>query len=293
MYQWGNYCFARSRRLIILCGVLLCLTPADLASRAPALAATPPVAPTAAPSPTSRLDSDEKPPNPVRRFFSWIIQGIRRPFKRRTQFPCRLPPMVSIQASNSTITLPCPHTNTAISSSNCPSGSQVTLLASATDPDNAQLLFTWSVTAGLLRGEGHRVTWDLTGVPLGTYTATVEVNDGNQLTAAASTTVAVSWCTDCERPPAACPVLSVSCPSDIERDKPITFEANVTVGEPEPKATITWSITAGKIISGQGTSKITVTASEPERRLLTATASLSGADPSCSTTTASCTINID
>ena len=292
VYQLGNKCLARSRRLIILCCALLCLTPADLPSRAPAFAATITVAPTPSPSPASRLDSDEKPPNPVRRFFSWIIQGVTRPFRRRAPFVCRLPPVVTIQASDSSINLPCPTTGTALSLSNCPSGSEVTLAASATGPENAQLLFTWSVTAGVIRGEGHRVTWDLSGVPLGVYTATVEVNDGHQHNAVSSTTVVVSICKECERPPVACPVLSVSCPDDVETDKPITFQANVTGVEPETKTTITWSITAGKIISGQGTSKITISASETERRGLTATASLTGADPSCSTSTASCTIKI-
>lgn len=292
VYQLGNKCFARSRRLIILCFVLLCLRPADFAPRAPTLAATNTHAPTVSPASACLPDSDEKQPNPVRRFFSWIVQGISRPFRRRSTFPCRLPPMVSISASSSSITLPCPPT-TATSASSCGSNSEVRLVASATDPGDTTLLFTWNVTAGVIRGEGNRVTWDLNGVPLGIYTATVQVNDGNQLTANASTTVAVSNCNECERPPVACPVLTVSCPNDLEVDKPITFQANVTGVEPETKTTITWSIAAGKIISGQGTSKITVSASETERRGLTATASLTGADPSCSTTTASCTIKID
>lgn len=137
--------------------------------------------------------------------------------------------------------------------------------------------------------KSHRIQF---GVPLGAYTATVEVNDGNQLTTVASTKVAVSNCKECERPPAVCPLLTVSCPDDVETHKPMTFQANVTGVDPETKTTITWSITAGKIISGQGTSKITVTASETERPGLTATASLDGADPSCSTTAASCTIKI-
>lgn len=292
-YQLGNICFARSRRLIILCCVLLCLTPADFASRAPTLAATTAVAPTVSPASACLPDGDEKQPNPVRRFFSWIIQGISRPFRKRPRLACSLPMMVTVQASNSSITLPCPQTNTAVSSSNCPSGSEVTLNAFATDPENAELLFTWSVTGGRLRGEGHRVTWDLSGLPEETYTATVEVNDGHQHISVASTSVTVARCKECERPPVACPVLTVSCPDDIETDKPITFEANITGGEPDAKTTITWTLTAGKIISGQGSAKITVSASATERRGLTATASLTaGADPSCSTTTASCTIQI-
>ena len=276
-----------SWRLIILCCAFVCLTPAVSPSRAPAFAATPSTASRCA---AFHPDTDEKPPNPVRRFFTWIIRGITRPFRRSPQFPCRLPPTVSISASNSSITLPCPQTT--LPAANCPTDSEVTLLASATDPENAQLLFTWSVTAGRIRGEGHRITWDLSGVGLGTYTATVEVNDGQQHAAAAATSVTVSQCSECEKPPAICPAITVSCPSDMEADKPITFVANVTGDKQETKTAIMWSLTAGKIISGQGTSKITISASETERRGLTATASLTGADPSCSTTIASCTINI-
>jgi hypothetical protein len=287
-------CKLRSGRLITLCCVLLSLTPADVASQsvsfriAAVTSATAPAAVLASPP-----DGDAERPNPVRRFFSWIIQGVTRPFRRRPQVACSLPPMAAISPSNSSITLPCPRTTTATLSANCPSVSQLELAASVTDPEGQPFLYAWSVTAGRILGEGRKVTWDLTGVPLGTYTATVEVSDGHQHTAVAATAVAVSRCADCESPPPICPSLSVSCPSELEPNKPIVFEANVTGGEPGAKANITWTLTSGKIISGQGTSKITVSASEAERRRsLTATASLEAADPSCSGT-ASCSINID
>lgn len=207
VWQWTNNCFAHWRRLIVLCSVLLSLTPADVAaqsfetnltltSRAPIVAATPLTTSTLA---ATHPDGEAERPNAVRRFFSWVIQGISRPFKRRPQVVCTLPPSVSIQSSNSTITKPCPDTKTATSTVNCPAGSEVTLTANATDPD-MKLLYTWFVSGGHIRGEGRTITWDLGGVPAGSYTATVEVNDGNQLTAAASTTVTVTSCTDCERP---------------------------------------------------------------------------------------------
>ena len=43
--------------------------------------------------------------------------------------------------------------------------------------------YTWSVTGGTLTGEGRAVSWNLSGVQPGTYTASVEVNDGNSHTA--------------------------------------------------------------------------------------------------------------
>ena len=311
-WQSSKTCIVRLPCLITLCCVLLSSTPVNNSAQSlsfPAattgavatdecatvttrtsIGAKPATATTVSPAPPPPPDGDETP-NPVRRFFSWIIQGVTRPFRRRAKIGCQLPPMVTISASNSSITLPCPRTTTT-GSANCPTGTEVTLSSYATDP-GYELFFTWSVTAGRIRGEGRKVTWDLSGVPVGTYTATIEAKDAHQHTVAAATTVAVSNCKECEAPPPMCPALSVSCPDDLEPNKPITFEAKVTGGEPETKATITWSVTAGKIISGQGTSKITVSASETERRRsITATASLDGVDPSCSGT-ASCTINID
>ena len=200
-WRSSKVCIARARCLITLWCVVLSFTPANGApdsSPFTAPAATHTTTTTISPAPAPAPDTDEKP-NPVRRFFSWVIQGVTKPFRRRPQIGCSLPPMVSISASTLSITLPCPTTTSSV---NCPSGSEVMLLASATDP-GSELLFTWSVTAGRLRGEGHRVTWDLSGVPAGTYTATVEVNAGNQLTATAATAVALSSCKDCERPPPA------------------------------------------------------------------------------------------
>jgi hypothetical protein len=166
----------------------------------------------------------------------------------------------------------------------------VTLVANATDPDNDQLLYTWSVTGGRLSGEGRQVTWDLTGVEDGTYTATVEVNDGNQHTANGSTTVTVRECDGCAPPPPPCPSVSVSCPTDVEVGQPITFTASVS-GEGGPW-TYNWSVSAGTITSGQGTSTITVATDGIGGATVTATVNLGGADPSCTGTTASCSTSV-
>jgi hypothetical protein len=166
------------------------------------------------------------------------------------------------------------------------------LVADATDPDSDQLLYTWSVTGGKLSGEGRQVTWDLIGVPNGTYTATVEVNDGNQHTATGSATVTVADCTGCVPPPPPCPTVSVSCPTDIEANQPITFTASVSGGAEGATFTYNWSVSAGTISSGQGTSTITVDTANLGGQSVTATVSIGGADPSCTGTTASCTTSI-
>jgi hypothetical protein len=136
------------------------------------------------------------------------------------------------------------------------------------------------------------VTWDLSGVANGSYTATVEVNDGNQHTASGSTTVTVADCSGCLPPPPPCPVVSVSCPSDVEPNAPITFTASVSSGAPGATYTYNWSVSAGTISSGQGTSTITVDTNGLGGQSVTATVSIGGADPSCTGTTASCTTSV-
>jgi hypothetical protein len=204
--------------------------------------------------------------------------------------PPNQPPTVSsVTPSISSVLRPCPP---GMSSTDCtPTGSEVTLVANATDPDSDQLLYTWSVTGGKLSGEGRQVTWDLTGVANGTYTASVEVNDGNQHTATGSATVTVADCPGCAKPPPPCPVVSVSCPSEVEAGQPITFTASVSGGE-GISPTYNWSVSAGTISGGQGTSTITVDTTGLGSQSVTATVSIGGADPSCTGTTASCTTGV-
>ncbi|MDQ3666030.1 MAG: PKD domain-containing protein [Acidobacteriota bacterium] len=201
--------------------------------------------------------------------------------------PPNQPPTVSVSASTSTINLPCPEGRT---SETCvPSATrEVQLTADARDPDNDTLLYTWSVTGGRISGEGRAVNWDLSDVNPGTYTATVEVNDGNQHTANASTTVSVAVC---ECPPPPCPTVAVSCPSEVEEGSPITFNASVTGGPSSMMPTYNWSVSAGTITNGQGTSSITVDTAGLGGSSVTATVEVGGVEPACGRT-ASCSASV-
>ena len=240
------------------------------------------------PAPTPQPSS--KRPNAVRRFFSWTLDQVTWPFRKQPQIGCSLPPSVSsITTSKSLITF-CPTAAAASSNLICSPEREVKLVANATD-DEAQFRFSWTVTGGSIRGEGREVTWDLSGLGEGNYTATVELNDGYQHTATGSTTVTIAPCSGCDAPPPPpCPTISVSCPDDLA-SKSITFEATVKGGDPEMKATYSWSITGGRIVSGQGTSKLTVDISDLGGRSMTATVSLGGADPACTIAQASCSIS--
>jgi len=204
--------------------------------------------------------------------------------------PPNQPPAVgSVTPSMASVLRPCPPPT---SSETCTAtGSEVTLVANATDPDNDQLLYTWSVTGGRLSGEGRQVTWDLTGVANGSYTATVEVNDGNQHTASGSTTVTVADCTGCVAPKPPCPSVTVSCPSEVEAGQPITFTASVSGETGGATTTFNWSVSAGTISSGQGTSTITVDTTGAGGQSVTATVNIGGLDPTCNAT-ASCTTGV-
>jgi hypothetical protein len=198
--------------------------------------------------------------------------------------PPNQPPTVSVSSSSATITLPCPP-GTSSATCTASASTSVDLTANATDPDNDTLLYTWSVTGGKLTGEARTVTWDLSTAQPGTYTATVDVNDGNGHTANGSTTVTIAVCTECVPP---CPTVSVSCPSDVDQGSPITYTASVSG---DMNVTYNWSVSAGTISGGQGTSSITVDTTGLGGQTVTATVELGGLDPSCSRT-ASCSTSI-
>jgi hypothetical protein len=138
------------------------------------------------------------------------LDRVTWPFRKQPQIICLLPPVISsITTSKSLITF-CPTARTAGSNLVCSPEREVKLVANASGEDDAQFQFTWTVTGGSLRGEGREVTWDLSGLAEGAYTATVELNDGNQHTASGSTTVTIALCSGCEAPPPLCPTVSRS-----------------------------------------------------------------------------------
>lgn len=204
---------------------------------------------------------------------------------RAPEFLPNQPPTVNLSASSATITLACPPGT--ISSSCTPSANQtVQLAANATDPDGDTLLYTYTTTGGRITGDGANVSWDLTGVQPGTYTTTVTVDDGCGCVAFSTTSVTVAGCTNCIPP---CPTVNISCPTDqLTAGTPATVSVNVSGGNPGASLTYNWSVSAGKITSGQGTPTITVYTTGLAGQSVTASVDLGGLDPSCQRN-ASCT----
>ncbi|HYE66712.1 MAG TPA: hypothetical protein VD966_14080, partial [Pyrinomonadaceae bacterium] len=207
---------------------------------------------------------------------------------RAPEFLPNQPPTVTLTAAEGTITLPCPP---GTSSATCtPSADQsVQLSAAATDPDGDTLLYTYTTTGGRITGEGPNVAWDLSGVQPGTYTATVEVDDGCGCVAFSSTTVTISECTNCVPP---CPTITVDCPTGIvDQGTPVTVTANVSGGAANLQPTYNWSVSAGTITSGQNTPSITIDTTGLAGQTVTATVEIGGLPPECQRT-ASCSFQI-
>lgn len=198
---------------------------------------------------------------------------------RTPEFLPNQPPTVTLSASSGTIVRPCPP-GTISTSGNCPTSdnSTVQLSANATDPDGDTLLYTYTTTGGRVTGDGANVSWDLSGVQPGTYTSTVEVDDGCGCYAFSSTTVTVTECGDCVPP---CPTIEISCPTDlVTAGTPATVSVNVSGGG-NYNATYNWTVSAGTISSGQGTPSITIDTTGLEGQNVTATVELGGLPPAC------------
>jgi hypothetical protein len=207
--------------------------------------------------------------------------------KREPSILPNQPPTASLAASTATVTLPCgPGYHS--SSGACPAtvNGTVGLTTTASDPDGDTLLYLYTVTGGRITGEGANVSWDLTGVAPGTYTASVEVDDGCGCITSSQTTVTVANCPDCV-PNVVCPNIASSCPDAVDQGTPITFTATVGPGTP-PASEYKWTVSAGTITSGQGTTSITVSTDNAGGQSITATLEVGGVDPSCGRTT-SCT----
>jgi hypothetical protein len=199
------------------------------------------------------------------------------------------PPVVNLSASSATVT----------KAANCqagfgpnpactPTSDQIQLTANATDPDGDTLLYTYSTTGGQITGDGPNVSWNLSGVTPGTYTATVEVDDGCGCVSFSSTTVTVNEC-DCVP---LCPTITVDCPTAlVELGTPATVTANVSGGPPSMSVTYNWSVSSGTISGGQGTPSITVDTTGAGGQTITATVEIGGLAPECQRT-ASCTFTV-
>lgn len=91
--------------------------------------------------------------------------------------------------------------------------------------------------------------------------------------------------------PAHCPVVKVACPDSAEEGTEPSFTADVSGGDQGVTPTFNWTVSAGTISSGQGTSTIKVDATGTGGQTVTATVDVGGYSRECATSD-SCTVSI-
>jgi hypothetical protein len=90
---------------------------------------------------------------------------------------------------------------------------------------------------------------------------------------------------------ASCPTVTVSCPDSVEAGAELTFTAGVSGGDADVDPTFNWTVSAGTISSGQGTSTIVVDTAGAGGMTITATVDVGGFPRECSTSN-SCTTSV-
>ena len=167
---------------------------------------------------------------------------------------------------------------------------QIKLRANAVSPGGYPIKYKWSTTGGNISGEGPEVTWNLAGLKPGYHKASLDIqsvgSDGS-CNAFSSLSVLVNPCAPV-RP--VCPSVEIVCPTNIAIDQPLTFTSNVTGGSnPSSTPFYNWTVSAGTIITGQGTNTIKVDTTGLAGQTVRATLSIDGYNLECS---ADCGISI-
>jgi hypothetical protein len=168
---------------------------------------------------------------------------------------------------------------------------RVSLFANASSSSTLPLRYKWTVNEGRVTGSGANTVWDLAGAQPGVYYAVVEVDDGSDLNCVAFSSVAV-MVTACPPPrPEAptCPTVSVTCPDSATENVPVTFSASLSGGSANITPIYKWTVSAGRIISGQGTESISVDTAGLAGQTIRASLDVGGYGESCP---ASCTVSI-
>ncbi|MEP6947109.1 MAG: hypothetical protein ABJA02_14410, partial [Acidobacteriota bacterium] len=182
----------------------------------------------------------------------------------------------SVNLSTTVIKLGCPAGT--VSESGCSDTRTINVATSASDAENDVLTYNYTVSGGRIVGTGANVQWDLSGATAGTYTITTGVDDGCGVCGKTNTqTITVEECKDCKQK-CDCATLSVNGPGGVTNPgDTMTFTLNGARSN-----SVNWTVSAGTIEAGQGTSSITVrTTKEMGGGNVTATAELGGLDPTC------------
>ena len=197
------------------------------------------------------------------------------------------PPTLSLNAEPTYVT--------ACAGTGSTSNTRIRLQASAIPTDSihkeSDYRYHWTTRDAatgreIIIGDGKSINWDLSGYPTGTYTARVDVDTDrpSDCAAFATTIVTVAPC-----PPVYCPTIIVNCRDAAPGNGTVNFTANVSGSSGSITPTYNWSVSAGAISGGQGTTSIQVDTTGLAGQQITATLNVLGYDRTC---TASCSLQV-
>jgi hypothetical protein len=189
----------------------------------------------------------------------------------------------TVASANAPLSLSLTSDTNAVSACVDGGASQVRLTAQAVSPGGYPIKYKWSTSAGVINGEGPVVTWNLAGLKPGYHKASLDIesvgSDGS-CQAFSSVSVLVNACPAIQP---VCPAIEVLCPNKVALDQPLTFTSLSTGGVPAKVSPVyNWSVSAGKIIEGQGTSTIKVDTTGLGGQTVRATLSVGGYSLECS-----------
>ena len=196
----------------------------------------------------------------------------------------------TVSAANAPLSLSLTADTNSVSA--CANGGapQVRLTANAVSPGGYPIKYKWSTDAGMISGEGAVVTWNLAGLKPGYHKASLDIQSigaEGSCQAFSSITVVVNPCPVVQP---VCPAIEISCPTNVALDQPITFTSRYTGGVPANiNPVYNWSVSAGRIIEGQGTSTIKVDTTGLGGQSVRATLSMGGYTLECA---ADCAVTI-
>ena len=167
---------------------------------------------------------------------------------------------------------------------------QVKLTANAVSPGGYPIKYRWSTSDGTIMGEGPVVTWNLAGLAPGYHKASLDIQSvGAEGSCQAFSSISV-LVNPCPVVKPVCPAIEIICPTTIAIDQPLTFSSRATGGIPANiNPGYNWTVSAGPIISGQGTDTIKVDTKGLAGQTVRATLSMGGYTLECS---ADCAVTI-
>jgi PKD-like domain len=160
---------------------------------------------------------------------------------------------------------------------------QVRLKANAVSPGGYPIQYKWSTSAGTISGDGPEVTWNLAGLKPGYHKASLDIRSvGSEGSCQAFSSVSV-LVNPCVTVQPVCPAIEIVCPTNIGIDQPLTFSSRYTGGVPANVApAYNWTVSAGTIVSGQGTDTIKVDTTGLAGQTVRASLSMGGYNLECS-----------